>query len=143
MRALITIFLMLVLAKPGFADPVTGATAAINGFRGKVGIAPLTHSGTLQQVAERHAFDMDRKSFFSHTGSDGSSVADRANAAGYRYCVIAENIAKGQADLTEVMLAWGASDGHRENLLSTEATEFGMALAQGNIWVLVLGRPGC
>jgi uncharacterized protein YkwD len=82
-----------------------------------------------------------RREYFDHTGSDGSTIGDRLNAQGY--CFAAENIAKGQSSLDEVMESWANSSGHRKNMVHKKVTEFALARADGNIWVMVLGRPGC
>ncbi|MWD29550.1 CAP domain-containing protein [Aquicoccus sp. SCR17] len=135
--------LALGLAGPGMADPVPGAVRALNEFRVAQGRAPLVASPVLQQVAEGHAQDMARNGFFSHRGSNGSTIGNRARAAGYGYCFLAENIARGQRSLDEVMRGWAGSPGHRQNMLNPQAREFGLARQRGNTWVMVLGRPGC
>lgn len=125
------------------AEPVARAAQALNDFRASEGLPALTQSDRLQQVAERHARDMAANGFFSHTGSDGSDVGQRAMETGYAYCTIAENIAKGQRSLDEVMAGWIGSPSHRRNMLLDRVTEFALARQTGNIWVMVLGRPGC
>ena len=125
------------------AEPVARAAQALNDFRASEGLPALTQSDTLQQVAERHAVDMAENGFFSHTGSDGSDVGQRAMETGYAYCTIAENIVKGQPSLDEVMAGWIGSPSHRRNMLLDRVTEFALARQTGNIWVMVLGRPGC
>ncbi len=64
-------------------------------------------------------------------------------AQGYGFCFAAENIAKGQTSLKEVMQSWANSSGHRKNMAHRKVTEFALARANGNIWVMVLGTPGC
>lgn len=127
----------------GLAQADAAALSAVNTARAGAGLAPVAYAPALEQVAQAHARDMARTGFFSHEGSDGSSVGERARRAGYGFCLIAENIAKGQGDLRSVMADWMASAGHRRNILQDRATEVGLARADGNIWVMVLGRPGC
>lgn len=126
---------------------VTGETlsaqAALNAIRREAGREPVTQSDRLSRVARDHARDMAQSGFFAHQGSDGSSVGERARRAGYGYCAIAENIAKGQRSLDEVMRGWRNSPSHRRNMLSPKYTEFGLARAAGDLWVMVLARPGC
>ncbi|QFT93468.1 Cysteine-rich secretory protein family protein [Roseovarius sp. THAF9] len=119
------------------------ALAWINAFRAKEGRAPLKVSRSLTRAAAAHAADMARKGYFSHSGSDGSSIADRARRAGYRFCFIAENIAKGQRDVNGVLIGWEASTGHRNNMLAREADHVALVEAPGRIWVMMLGRDGC
>ena len=115
----------------------------MNALRAEAGRAALRYSDQLERIARLHAEDMARSGVFSHTGSDGSTLGDRAGGAGYGFCFIAENIAKGQRTREAVMASWGQSRGHRRNMLDRRATEMGLARADGALWVMVLGRPGC
>ncbi|MFY0309578.1 CAP domain-containing protein [Leisingera sp. D0M16] len=121
----------------------SAALAGINGFRAGSGLPPLTYSAGLEQAARAHAEDMARNGFFSHTGSSGRTLGARLKHVGYGWCAAAENIAKGQPGLDEVMASWQASRGHRRNMLNREVTEFAIARGKGRIWVMVLARPGC
>jgi uncharacterized protein YkwD len=131
--------LMLCLATPGLADG-TGLGALVNGFRADAGRAPFAESRAATRAAERHAADMTSRGFFSHQGSDGSTVGDRLARAGCRWTAVAENIAKGQHSAAEVVSAWAGSPGHRRNMLG-RYTVYGVA-QKGDVWVLVLGT-GC
>lgn len=115
----------------------------LNELRAQKGLVPLSASAKLTTAARKHAQDMARRGFFSHEGSNGSSVGDRVRRQGGGFCFVAENIAKGQGSLQEVVADWMASAGHRKNMLNRKAAEYGLARASGNIWVLVLGRSGC
>lgn len=134
-----------VLATMVLATPIQAQQASqiLNQLRGSQGLAPVAASDRLEEAAKAHALDMARKGFFSHTGSNGSSVMARAQKAGYAPCMIAENIAQGQMGLAEVMQDWANSPGHRQNMLLDEVKEYGLVRAEGNIWVMVLGRDGC
>ncbi|WP_420324564.1 CAP domain-containing protein [Mameliella sp.] len=125
----------------GFAEGQGGA--ALNAFRAENGLPPLTRSARLEEAARRHAQDMDRKGFFDHVGPDGSNPMSRVQRAGYRPCVIAENIARGQRTLGEVMSDWAGSPGHRRTMLSQGATEYGLVRSSNDSWVMVVGRDGC
>jgi uncharacterized protein YkwD len=111
----------------------------LNAVRAQRGLGQLTRSGALERAASAHANDMSRMGYFSHTSPAGGTLVDRVRAAGYPYCFVAENIAQGQQSAAEVMSSWMNSAGHRRNNLSERATEFGVARAAGNYWVLVLG----
>lgn len=125
------------------ADPVPGAQAMLNRMRAEQGRRAVTPAPRLQRAAETHAAAMAQSGSFSHTGPDGRSVGGRVRAQGYRFCFVAENIAWGQRGLGRVMTAWAESPGHARNMFSGKATEFGLARAPGDIWVMVLGRSGC
>jgi uncharacterized protein YkwD len=84
---------------------------------------------------------MAATSNFSHTSRSGTTPSDRARAQGYNYCFIAENIARGHPTEEQAFEAWMKSRGHRENMLTRSATQYGIAVAGENYWVLMLGRP--
>ena len=137
----------------GFAPPVgasgnvenlsSAAMTQVNKIRARKGLAELRPDDKLTRAAGTHAQDMIRKRFFSHTGSDGSTIGTRARNQGYGPCVIAENIAKGHPRLDQVLSAWMGSRGHRRNILHADVTEFALVRGSGNVWVMVLGRSGC
>lgn len=125
----------------GAAEPE--ALSRVNRLRRAAGRAALRWSPLLAGVAQAHADDMARNRFFSHGGSDGSSVGDRVARAGYGWCAVAENIARGQRDLDSVIRGWQGSPGHRRNMLSGEMAEIGLARGPRDTWVMVLARRGC
>jgi uncharacterized protein YkwD len=113
--------------------------------RQRAGLRPLTLSTPLGQAAQAHAIDMARNQFFSHTGSNGSSMASRARAVGYAYSYVGENIGAGYVSPEAAVRAWMNSAGHRANILNPNYTEigFGYTNASGgqyrNYWVQVFG----
>jgi len=115
----------------------------INAERSRKGRAPLRRSPVLDAAAAAHAGDMAANGYFSHTAPDGSTPLMRVGRAGYSACLIAENIASGESTAEGVVAAWMTSRPHRKNLLLRGASEFGFARAPGNVWVLLLARPGC
>ena len=121
----------------------TDVGALLNAARAENGLPPLSPNAKLAAAARVHAKDMARGGFFSHVGSDKTKPSQRVTAQGYRYCFVAENIAQGWKTPEHVMQGWMDSAGHRSNNLSTKATEYGAARANGDYWVLVLGRAGC
>lgn len=108
---------------------------------------PLRLVPALNRTAEIHAADMARHSFFSHTGHDGSQVAQRADRSAYAWRRIGENLAGGQTTAAAAVEGWLASPGHCANLMQPDFTEMGLAYAvnlqssQGVYWVQVLGTP--
>lgn len=137
---MIRLCLALVLAGTcAAANPA--ATEALNALRSAQGRAAIAYDNKLERAARAHAEDMVRGGFFSHSGSNGSDVGQRLRKAGYRWCTAAENIAKGQRDLADVMQAWAGSPGHRRNMLRREIRAFGIWQGAGNTWVMVLAAP--
>ena len=122
--ALFSLSLMLIgvtpemsLANSSVRDLGAEAMQRLNVARAKKGRGPLRVSDKLTRAAAKHARDMAEEGYFSHTGSDGSEVGDRVNSQGYGYCVVAENIAKGQHNMIEAIRSWMDSRGHRRNIL--------------------------
>jgi uncharacterized protein YkwD len=90
---------------------------------------PLRLSDLLSNAALLHAQDMLRYGYFEHTGHDGSSPAQRAEAAGYRYRIVGENIASGPQTPLEVVQGWLASPGHCQNIMDARFADMGVAYA--------------
>jgi uncharacterized protein YkwD len=144
-----------VTATCGIANFQAQALAAINAARAvganchSAGTFPaaaaLTWSPQLTQAAAAHTVDMVTNNFFSHTGSNGSTLGSRITAAGYNWRAVAENIAAGYGTIDSVMAGWLASDGHCANLMSSSYTQVGLACvsssANGNNWTMDLARP--
>ena len=107
----------------------------------------LTLSDALQRAALVQASDMAARSALSHIGGDGSTPAERATRAGYRWRFIGENIASGQATPEQVVTEWLDSPHHCANLMSTDFTDMGVAWAAdpkskgGIYWAQVFGSP--
>jgi len=108
----------------------------------------LVWNPQLAAVAEQHSRAMAELAFFDHTGRDGRRVGQRADAAGYRWRSIGENLAAGHRTLEDAVRGWLRSDGHCRNLLDARFSEFGLAKVVSErpndrfrvYWTLVLGR---
>ncbi|ARV60993.1 hypothetical protein BZZ01_22340 [Nostocales cyanobacterium HT-58-2] len=97
-----------------------------NTERQKAGLQPLKLNLNLTNTAQSHSEDMALRDFFSHTGSNGSSMGDRALATGYRFSALGENIAAGYTTPEEVIQGWMNNPGHRENILNPNYQEIGV-----------------
>jgi len=88
----------------------------------------LTISAQLAAAAYGHSRDMALNNFFSHIGSNQSTMVSRIEATGYNYAIIAENIAAGASSATpqQVVGAWMNSPGHRANILNCSLHEIGV-----------------
>ncbi|KAJ3375193.1 hypothetical protein GGF31_005915 [Allomyces arbusculus] len=126
-------------------DVSSGMIGLVNAARAQFGLQPYSINADLIKSCVGHAADMAEHSVMSHTGSDGSSPADRATAAGYIWGFIAENVAEGQKTIAAVMDAWMHSQGHRDNILSGTAVDFAAAYARSETddlyWVQCFGKP--
>jgi uncharacterized protein YkwD len=125
------------------ADLTARVLARVNEERAAEGAAPLTRNALLDAAAAEHAADMVDNMYFSHTGSDGSTVAERVSAQGYSWSTVGENIAYGPSDADGVMDLWMNSPGHRANILNGSYTEIGIALDNRGLpyWVQVFAAP--
>ena len=117
------------------AERVMGAT---NELRRGQGLPVVKPQRQLEQAAQEFARYMARTARYGHE-ADGREPAQRAEAHGYAYCVVLENIAYhyDSRGLTTSALArhvvdgWKHSEGHRRNMLDARVTDAAVAIAQG------------
>ena len=134
----------MITSPPGFA---TDFLAEVNHFR-QVGyqcgnrqmpaVAPLSWNTELAQAALLHAQDMADNNHFSHKGTSGSTSAQRAEAAGYDWITVGENIAFGYPDISTVVQGWMDSKDHCKNIMNPAFKEMG-AGEKGTYWSQTLG----
>ena len=119
------------------------ALAEINAFREKNGLKPVVLDARLSRAAAMQSENQAGRSWIGHYGSDGSKPKDRAARAGYHPKIASENVASGQKSFRDVMRTWEGSSGHRRNLLRTDVSAVGVAMAKNKsgrpYWTLVLG----
>ncbi|KAG1703226.1 hypothetical protein DVH05_008136 [Phytophthora capsici] len=102
---------------------------AVNRERAANGLAALCMNYKLQNAAQGHSNDMAQNNYMSHKGSDGSTMSQRIQAAGYDRTASGENVAAGHTSVEEVMKAWMNSPRHRDNILRKKFTMFGCGYA--------------
>jgi uncharacterized protein YkwD len=108
---------------------------------------PLSASAALDRAALAHARDMAARSALSHAGGDGSTPAERATKAGYRWRLVGENIAAGQPTPERVVADWLDSTRHCANLMDPGYTDMGIGFAAdprsaaGVYWSQLFGTP--
>lgn len=88
---------------------------------------PVAWNAALASAALTHSQDMAMRRYFSHHGSDGTTVAERAQQAGYAWRRVGENIAAGQPTPEAAVAGWLDSPGHCANLMDPGFTEMGAA----------------
>jgi uncharacterized protein YkwD len=138
---------------PDPAEVVRQVIARANDFRRSQGLAPLAPEPRLEAAARGFADLLADSDRFGHE-ADGRTPAQRASAAGYGWCMVAENLAlEGSsagfesAELAQDLVeGWIQSPGHRRNLLAPDAMQTGVAVAhsaRSDRWVAVqmFGRP--
>jgi uncharacterized protein YkwD len=138
--AIVGVVLCFAQVTPALANVAGFVEQTLNAQRAAHGVPAVQPHPMLMAAAQAHAADMARGGFMSHQGSDGSTLGQRVERAGFCYRAVNENIAMGSNDPAQVMQGWYASPGHRRNALSGEVTHYGFAVV-GRAWVLVMGRP--
>ena len=112
--------------------------ALVNEQRKANGLAPLTLSSELSNVARIKSQDMHDNNYFSHTSPTYGSPFDMLKSFGVSYRSAGENIAMGYATAEAVVSAWMNSAGHRANILNASYTQIGVGyVADGNYWTQV------
>jgi len=101
---------------------------------------PVKWNEKLEQAAQNHSNNMHSKSFFSHTGKDGSTVSSRVAAVKYDWVLCAENIGMRYKTEQAVIQAWANNPSHCENIMNELLTEMGVAI-KGSYWTMVLAMP--
>lgn len=105
----------------------------INRQRVSANLPPLKWNDELAKIARLHSENMANEKFFSHTGSDGSMVNDRADFFGVsKWRAIGENIAFNQGYDNPAEFAvecWMKSPGHRKNILDNRWNESAIGVA--------------
>jgi uncharacterized protein YkwD len=114
--------------------------ALTNESRRQAGLQPVAVDDRLTAAARAKLFDMLKQDYFAHRTPDGRQPWAFMQAAGYRFQMAAENLAKGYDDEPELQRAWMKSRGHRANILNPHFTEIGVADANG-IVVVMFARP--
>lgn len=113
-------------------DLAAAIVTLTNQLRAQNGLPALAINDALVTAARGYAETMAANDWLSHDGPDGSTVASRADAAGYTgWIYLAENLYRGYygnpAD--SIIQAWSDSATHLSSMLSGQATEIGVACA--------------
>ena len=139
--------------EPDLAQAAESVVAGTNALRREHGLERVVVEARLADTARDFALFLARTDRFEHT-ADGRHPEDRAQAHGYDYCLVAENIGWelrsggfATAELARSFVeGWRRSPEHRRNMLDRDATEIGVALSRsartGRYYgVQVFGRP--
>ena len=107
----------------------------------------LRPNARLMRAAQLQANQMAQASHMAHVLPDARypRTEDRIAAADYRWQMLGENVAFGQANAAKVVDSWMHSSGHRTNILNATFTEMGAGFAVDRTgrpyYVQVFGRP--
>ena len=112
------------------AELMSEVVTMTNQQRHANGCGQLAVDSELTVASIRQSVYMARTGLFSHVWRDGTTFVARSHQAGYAE-PSGENIAWGYRTAAEVMAAWMASPGHRENILNCAAHSIGTGVAYG------------
>ncbi len=120
-----------------------------NYHRKQGGLSALSSNNKLDAAAKAKLMDMFAGQYFEHVSPAGYGPAHWVEAAGYAYIIIGENLALGDFEDDEALLAgWMGSPGHRANIMNAKYKEIGIAVGKseykgGLIWMAVqeFGAP--
>lgn len=130
---------MLGAAEPAFAatpcqppPPAEqrAAAEAINRLRTASGLPALRADPVLSAAAAAQACAMAARGRMAHSGG-GRGPGATLRQAGYRFSVVAENVAAGPWDMGQVLGAWQSSPRHVANMTIPQTREMGIAVATG------------
>lgn len=125
---------------PTAAQIETAIHQQINQVRQQDGLKTLKKNDRLAQVARRYSQQMAEKNFFSHTGADGSNVAERVEAEQISFQIVGENLYMGtniRKPADNAVEGWMNSPGHRENILRPIYAETGIGVwKKGNTYYI-------
>lgn len=105
-----------------------------NKEREAVGVAPLSINPLLTAAAQQKAEHMVSTGNFEHYYQDGQQTITPwqfLQVVGYEYENAGENLGKDFVSAEKLVTAWVESPAHRDNLLSPNYTEIGVAVFQG------------
>ncbi|MCL4488557.1 MAG: CAP domain-containing protein [Chloroflexi bacterium] len=133
----VLLFILILLASFTTAaasspDQAADLLARINHERTTRGLAPYMLNSKLSAAAQGQATDMAARGKFSHTGSDGSTPAQRVARKGYGKYSWGLRVGENWAWYREpasAMNMWMNSAPHRENILHPLYREIGIGVA--------------
>lgn len=104
-----------------------------NQQRASMGLNTLNTSAKLAAAAQAKANNMIQEQYWDHFGPNGETPWMFISQAGYSYVYAGENLAKGFRTAEGVHEAWMASPTHRDNIVSGNYKDIGVAVVQGTL----------
>jgi uncharacterized protein YkwD len=105
--------------------------ALMNAYRAQEGLAPLRLDPRITRAAEDRMRDMEQAEYWSHDSPSGVSPFVWLTARDYYFEAAGENLARGFDTARFLVESWMESHGHRENIMSTEYEDCGIAIIEG------------
>lgn len=119
--------------EPGRLE-ITRATVleAMNRYRAERNLPALRGDQRLDLAAEDRMRDMEEIGYWSHESPEGRSPFFWLALRGYRFGFAGENLAKGFETAEVLVDSWMESKGHRENIMSANYADCGIAIIEGS-----------
>ena len=140
---LLTLWVLLMNSFSGFLIDSFGVHATnmtadriiqlTNQERAQRGLNSLSSNASLSSAAHAKANDMFEKQYWDHFGPNGESPWDFIKGAGYEYVYAGENLGKGFTTSEGVHQAWMASPTHKDNIISPNYEDIGIAIVSGEL----------
>ncbi len=105
--------------------------ALTNQQRAAAGLNTLNVDSRLTAAAQAKANNMFSEQYWDHFGPNGETPWMFISQAGYQYVYAGENLAKGFRTAEGVHEAWMASPTHRDNIMSGNYKDIGVAVVEG------------
>lgn len=102
-----------------------------NNEREKKGLNKLVENQALDKAAKLKGENMFAENYWAHFAPSGKSPWDFILGSGYKFTFAGENLAKNFQTDDGVVSAWMASPTHRDNLLSPNYKDIGIAVVEG------------
>jgi uncharacterized protein YkwD len=138
---------------PDIEKVETAIVEMTNAFRAQQKLGTVKAEPKLSAAARKYAEFLAASDLFSHT-ADGRQHADRAKLAGYRFCMLTENLAynydtrgfETRQLASQAMEGWKKSPGHLKNLVAPHVIDIGVGVAKAKgaekyYSVQMFGRP--
>ncbi|WP_436860685.1 CAP domain-containing protein [Acinetobacter haemolyticus] len=88
---------------------------------------PLAWNQHLYKTALTHSKDMSTHNFLGHVSSTGQDLRTRLKQSQFNSRGGAENVARGQKNLEEVLASWLKSPAHCSNMMHPKFTDYAIA----------------
>lgn len=105
--------------------------ARMNAYRAEAGLAPLRLDERVTLAARDRMRDMEDTGYWSHDSPAGMSPFTWLMVRDYSFSAAAENLASGFETVKFLVDSWMESHGHRENILSPQYEDCGIAIIDG------------
>lgn len=128
-----TLLLAVLLAQTGAGTEITteNVLALMNAYRVDAGLPPLREDPRLKRAAEDRMRHMEDIGYWSHEAPDGMSPFTWITSRQYDFTHAAENLAAGFETAGFLVKSWMDSSGHRENIMSPDFEDVGIAIIEG------------